>query len=82
MAKANPPVMMPLTVSVLPEVAARPLATVIVIPRLASNVAAPVACNAPPLNVIELAAVADGTAPKFPSVAIDKIPAVIVVPPV
>ena len=80
--KPNPPSIMPFTVNVLPEVAASPLAAVMVMPRLASRVAAPVACKVPPFKVIELAVVADGTAPRFLSVLIDKIPPETVVTPV
>ena len=79
---AKAPSIMPFTVSVLPEVAAKPLAAVIVMPRLASRLAAPMACNVPPLKVISLAVVELGTAPKLRSVLIDKIPAEIVVIPV
>ena len=43
MAKAKAPSTIPFNVSELPEVAAKPLAAVKVIPRLASNAAAPVA---------------------------------------
>lgn len=82
MAKANEPSTIPFNVSELPEVAAKPLAAVKVMPRLASNAAAPVACKTPPLNVIELAVVVDGTVPMFRSVAIDNIPAEMVVVPV
>ena len=82
MVKLNAPSTMPFTVSVLPEVAASPLAAVILTPRLASNIAAPVACNVPPLSVIEFAVIEVGTAPKFTSVVIDKIPAEMVVIPV
>ena len=80
--KPNPPSIIPFTVSVLPEVAASPLAAVMVMPRLASRVAAPVACKVPPFKVIELAVVEAGTPPKLRSVVIDKIPPEIVVMPV
>ena len=73
--------MIPATVRVFVDVAASPLAAVRVIPRFASNEAAPAACRTPPLRVTELAVVDPGTAPKLGSVEIDKIPAATVVTP-
>lgn len=91
--KAKPPVITPGTdrtsAKVDVTVAAKPLAAVKVIPRLLFRVTTlpevwptiPMACNTPPLRVIELAVTLAGTAPKLASDEIAKIPALMTVPP-
>ena len=72
---------MPAYTSVLPDVAARPLFAVNVIPRLILRLKLSVACKVPPFNVIESDVSEPGAAPKLESEFIDKMPAVIVVLP-
>jgi hypothetical protein len=73
---------MPATVSVLPELAARPLlAAFKVTPRLAANVNVLVPSSVPPLSVSEAAVVEPGIAPRLLSALTDKMPPLMVVFP-
>ena len=73
---------MPATVSVLPELAANPLAAVNVTPRVELSVTAPVLNSVPPLSVSEAAVIEAGVAPRLLSALTDKVPPLMVVIPV
>ena len=79
---AYAPVIMPATVIVAPELAARPLlAAVKVTPRLAANVNVLVPSNVPPLSVSEAAVIELGVVPRLLSALTDKMPPLMVVFP-
>ena len=73
---------MPATVSVLPELAANPLAAVNVTPRLELSVNVPVLNSVPPLSVSEAAVTEAGVAPRLLCALTDKVPPLMVVFPV
>ena len=78
-----PPVIMPETVrSVLDPSTSIVLDAYIVTPRLLSNDVVPVDCNVPPFKIMLSATTEPGTAPKFLSVEMLKVPACIPIEPV
>ena len=81
MVKANPPATIPATIKLLPDVAARPLLAVMVMPRFASKLSTPMDCKLPPPKLMDAGVVLAGTGPKLFSAEMLKIPAEMVVGP-